>query len=89
MGSKIHSLEIIGYDPLTKTFPSFVFSNMGEVSIHYQWDFQGNVVTHWTKGSKYTGTLSKDGNILSGGWRPEKRKGGPENTYDATMIRVK
>jgi hypothetical protein len=89
MGSKIHSLEIICFDPSTKTFPSFVYSNMGECSAHYQWDVQGSVVTHWTKGSKYTGTLSKDGNILSGGWRPEKGKGGPENTYDATMIRVK
>jgi hypothetical protein len=89
IGSKIQSLEIIGYDPSTKTFPSYVFSNLGERSVPYQWDVQGNVVTHWTKGSKYTGTLSKDGNILSGGWRPEKGKGGPEDTYDATMIRVK
>jgi hypothetical protein len=88
-GSKIRALEIIGYDPSTKTFPSYVYSNMGSVPIRYQWDIRGNVVTHWTKGSKYTGTLSEDGNILSGGWRPEKGKVKPENTYDAIMVRVK
>ena len=42
-----------------------------------------------TTGSKYTGTFSEDGNILSGGWRPEEgTKKIPENTYDATMTRV-
>ncbi|MGO9644915.1 MAG: hypothetical protein ACLPY5_09235 [Candidatus Bathyarchaeia archaeon] len=90
MGFKVHSLEIVGYDPTTKIFPSHVYSNMGEVPIRYYWDVQGDVVTHWTEGSKYTGTFSKDGNVLSGGWRPEKgAKKTPENTYDATMIRLK
>ncbi len=89
MGSKIHSLEIVGYDPSTKAFFSNVYSNMAGVPAPYEWDIQGNVVTHWTEESKYTGILSEDGNILSGGWRPEEGKEGPENVaYDATMTRV-
>jgi len=89
MGSKIHSLEIVGYDPSTEAFFSNVYSNMAGVPAPYEWDVQGNVVTHWTEESKYTGTLSEDGNILSGGWRPEEGKEGPENVaYDATMTRV-
>ena len=89
MGSKIHSLEIVGYDPSTKAFFSNVYSNMAGVPAPYEWDVQGNVVTHWTEESKYTGILSEDGNILSGGWRPEEGKEGPENVaYDATMTRV-
>ena len=89
MGSKIHSLEIVGYDPSTKAFFSNVYSNMAGVPAPYEWDVQGNVVTHWTEESKYTGILSEDGNILSGGWRPEEDKEGPENVaYDATMTRV-
>jgi hypothetical protein len=90
MGSKVHSLEIVGYDPTTKIFPSYVYSNMGEFAARYYWDVQGDVVAHWTKGSRYTGRFSKDGNILSGGWRPEEgAKKTPENTYDATMTRLK
>ena len=89
MGSKIHSLEIVGYDPSTKAFFSNVYSNMAGVPAPYEWDVQGNVVTHWTEGSKYTGTFSEDGNILSGGWRPEEGKEGSENAaYDATMTRM-
>ena len=89
LGSKIHSLEIVGYDPSTKAFFSNVYSNMAGVPAPYEWDAQGNVVTHWTEESKYTGTLSEDGTILSGGWRPEEGKEGPENVaYDATMTRV-
>ncbi len=89
MGSKIHSLEIVGYDPSTKAFFSNVYSNMAGVPAPYEWDVQGNVVRHWTEESKYTGTLTEDGNILSGGWRPEEGKEGPENVaYDATMTRV-
>lgn len=50
---------------------------------------QGNVVTHWTKGSKYTATFSENGNTLSGGWRPEEEaRKTPENTYNVTMNRV-
>ncbi len=89
MGFTIQSLELVGYDPSTKAFSSTVYSNMGGVPLPYQWDVQGDIVTHWSEGSKYTGTFSEDGTILSGGWRPEEGKEGSENAaYDATMIRV-
>jgi hypothetical protein len=46
MGQQAHSLEILGYDPDTDTFPAWVFSSMGEMALRYHWDVQGNVVTH-------------------------------------------
>jgi hypothetical protein len=90
MGRKVQSLEILGYDPETQIFPANVYSNMDGRVTKYYWDIQGNTVTHWTEGSKYTGTLSEDGHILSGGWWPmEGIEGSPESTYDAVMTRVK
>ena len=89
-GDKIQSLEIIGYDPSSDTFPSSVYSNMDGSILPYHWDVQGDRVTHSDKSSKYTGTLSEDGKTLSGGWRPkEGEKESPGNTYDAIMTRVK
>lgn len=87
---RVQSLEIVGYDPSTDAFPSYMFSSLGETAIRYCWDVQGDVVTHWTDGSKYTGTFSDDGNVLAGGWRPDEGREGPDNVaYDATMIRLR
>ncbi len=89
-GFKIHSLEVVGYDPATNTFPAYVFLSLGELPARYNWDIQGDTVTHWTEGSKYTGTFSPDENTLEGGWRPDEGVAStPGNTYDATMIRIK
>ncbi len=89
LGQKFQSLEIVGYDPISQTFPSTVYSSMNGTPASYEWDIQGDLVMHWTEGSKYTGQLSPDGNTLTGGWRPEfgvaENSG---NTYDATMSRV-
>jgi len=85
-GAKIQSLEIIGYDPSSRTFPSSVYSNMSGVVHPYQWNIEGNTVTHWTDAHKYTGTFSEDGRTLSGGWRPVEGMGG--GAYDAVMTRV-
>lgn len=90
MGVKAHSLEIVGYDPATGTFPSTVFSSMDGAPARYWWDIQGDTVTHWTEGAKYTGILSPDGSTLAGGWRPDEGvASNPGNTYDATMIRIR
>ena len=90
MGFALESLEILRYDPSTNTFPSLVYSSMNGVPLQYWWDVQGDVVTHWTEGAKYTGRFSDDGNTLSGGWRPEEgHETTAGNTYDAVMIRVK
>jgi hypothetical protein len=89
-GTKFRSMEIIGYDPATKKLSAYAYSTMGGVPLAYYWDVQGNVVTHWTEGSKYTGTFSADGNTLSGGWRPDKGvEANAGNAYDATMTRIK
>jgi hypothetical protein len=88
-GLRSQSVEIIASDPTSQTFPAHVYSDMSGTVLQYQWDVQGNIVTHWTKGAKYRGTLSEDGKTLVGGWRPDE---GVEVTdgaaYDATMIRV-
>lgn len=89
MGGTAQSMEIVGYDPATDTFPSTVYSSMDGTPLQYAWDVQGNVVTHWTKGAKYTGTFNEDFSVLEGGWRPEEgEEPNPGNNYDATMIRL-
>jgi uncharacterized protein DUF1579 len=89
-GTTFQALEILRYDPATDTFPSIVYSSMSALPAAYQWDVQGDVVTHWTEGSKYTGTFSADDNTLTGGWRPDTGvEESAGNTYDAVMIRVK
>ena len=90
MGSKVQSLEILSYDPETDIFPANVYSNLDGNIVPYYWDVRDNTVTHWTKGSQYTGEFSEDGNTLAGGWRPQEgSKGSLESTYDAVMTRVK
>lgn len=88
LGQWIEGLEIIGYEPSTKAFTSSVYSNMGAAP-PYQWDVRNNVVTQSTDGAHYKGTLSSDGNTLTGRWEPEKGKESSSNVaYDATMTRV-
>lgn len=67
---------------------AFVYSSMGGIPLQYGWGVQSDVVTRWTEGSKYTGTFSADGTILSGGWRAEGTEESPGNTYDAIMIHL-
>jgi len=63
---------------------------MGGDILQYSWDVQDNIVIHSDATSIYKGTLSEDGNILSGGWRPkEGEEEIPENSYDAIMTRLK
>ena len=89
-GVIFQSLEIIAYDPVTDSFPSIVYSSMSGNILQYYWDVRGNMIIHADASSIYTGTLSEDGNTLSGGWRPkEGKQQTPENSYDAIMTRVK
>lgn len=86
---EVQSLEIVGYDAKAKNFSANVFSNMDGAPAKYYWQVKGDRVTHWTKGSKYTGTFSKEGQMLSGGWRPDKgKKDTAGSSYDAVMTRV-
>ena len=89
MGQHAHSLEVVGYDPAADNFPATVYSSMDGAPAAYFWDVQGDEVTHWTAGHKYTGRFSADGATLIGGWRPDAGvEQAPENTYDAIMRRV-
>ena len=88
-GFTIQSLEIIGYDPERKTFPSNVYSSMSGTVFSYEWDVQDGTVIHAGLGETYTGTFSEDGNLLIGGWRPDEGTDSrDEAAYDATMRRV-
>jgi hypothetical protein len=73
MGMEIDSLELIGYDPETKTFPSTVYSNLSPAPLPYRWDVQGDTVTiavtYGPMDSTFTGSWREDG-TFAGGWRP-------------------
>ncbi|WP_051766454.1 DUF1579 family protein [Saccharothrix syringae] len=72
--ARIDSLEIIGYDPGTGTFPSTVYSNMSPQPLPYRWALDGDLVTitvtHGPLDATFTGRWSADGTYFSGGWRP-------------------
>ena len=73
MGLPIDSLELIRYDPETKTFPSTVYSNLSPAPLPYEWDIQGEKVTitvaYGPLDATFTGSWREDG-TFSGGWRP-------------------
>lgn len=74
MGMAIESLELIGYDPETGTFPSTVYANMSPAPLPYRWELDGDTVkisvNYGPLDSTFTGTWSADGKTFSGGWRP-------------------
>jgi hypothetical protein len=73
MGLQIESLELIGYDPETGTFPSTVYSNFSPEPLPYKWDVEDETVTisvsHGPLDATFTGSWGEDG-TFSGGWRP-------------------
>jgi hypothetical protein len=88
-GMVVKSVEIIGFDPDKKEFPSHVYSNMSGTVLSYEWNIHDKTLIHSGLNAKYTGKISEDGNTITGGWRPDKgieSAGG--NTYDAVMIRI-
>jgi hypothetical protein len=91
-GMKISSLELIGFDPASDTFPSMVYSSLVGVPIPYTYAVKGRDITITTElagGARMTGKISEDGNTFSGGWRPNPGKEGPGNTpYDFVGTRV-
>lgn len=90
MGFKIQSLEIIGYNPATEAFSSYVYSNMSGTPLPYQWEFRDNALKIWIETAKFEGRMSGDGNSFSGGWRPEPGRESPENiSYGIVGTRVK
>lgn len=90
----IISREIIGYDPETDTFPSHVYANMSPTPLPYRWDIKGNsltiTVSYGSLNSTFKGTISKDGNSYSGGWRPNPGADETVNVgYDISGTRIK
>jgi Protein of unknown function (DUF1579) len=73
MGLQIDSVELIGYDPESDTFPSTVYSNFSPEPLPYRWDVRGDEVTisvsYGVLDATFTGSWREDG-TFSGGWRP-------------------
>ncbi len=85
---EIKSLEIVCYDPVTKSFPSYVYSSVDDHPRTYLWEIRRDTVTHSGLGVRFTGTFSPDGRKLTGGWRPEHgTETSAGNSYDVTMNR--
>jgi hypothetical protein len=74
MGMPIESLELIGYDPESGTFPSTVFANLSPAPLPYTWRVDGDDVTisvsYGPLDATFTGRFSADGTTFAGGWRP-------------------
>ena len=89
-GTPIESLEIIGYDPTSGTFPSTVYANMAPTPLSYRWELDGDQVTITTDelGATFQGRWN--GESLSGGWRLNPGREGPGNVpYDISGQRAK
>ena len=89
-GTSIKSRELIGYNPKTKAFSSFVYSNMAPDPWPYDWDIQGDKLTisikHGPMNASFEGKFSEDGKSFSGGWRPNR--GADETINSPYDIRV-
>ncbi len=91
-GQRIKSHEVIGYNPKTKAFSSYVYSNMAPDPWPYEWDIQGDTLTisikHGPMDAKFTGKFAPDGESFSGGWRPNPGADETINApYDITVSR--
>jgi hypothetical protein len=77
MGLQIDSLELIGYDPETDTFPSTVYSKFSPEPLPYRWDVQDDTVTitvsYGQLDATFTGAWREDGTFLA--LAPEPRRG--------------
>jgi hypothetical protein len=94
MGLKIDSLELIGYDPESETFPSTVYSNISPLPLPYRWEVDGDTVkisvSYGPIDATFTGAFGEDGQTFGGGWRPNP--GADENVnvpYDISGRRLK
>jgi hypothetical protein len=74
MGLQIHSLELIGYDPETNTFPSTVYSNLSPTPLPYRWEVEGDAVTisvsYPPLDATFNGRFGEEDQRVDGGWRP-------------------
>lgn len=90
----IESLELIGHNPETGTFSSYVFSNMSPQPLPYEWEVsEGSIritVSHGPLDATFTGHVGDDRNTYSGGWRPNPRADETVNVpYDIEGARIR
>jgi hypothetical protein len=93
MGLEIHSLELIGYDPETGTFPSTVYSNLSPTPLPYRWEVDADsvkiTVSYGPLDATFNGAFSEDGRTFHGGWRPNPGADETANVaYDLSGHRV-
>ena len=90
---KVKARELIGYDPETEGFASYVYSNFSPMPLPYKWDLRGDTLTisvsYAPLDAAFKGEFGDDGESFSGGWRPNP---GADETinipYDVTGSRV-
>jgi hypothetical protein len=90
---EVKARELIGYDPETGGFASYVYSNFSPEPLPYKWDLRDDTLTisvsHGPLDSSFSGEFSEDGDSFSGGWRPNP---GADETinipYDVSGARV-
>lgn len=92
-GNRIVAHELIGYNPRTKAFSSYVYQNMAAEPWPYEWDMRGDEWTISIKlgaiDSTFKGRLSADGNCFTGGWRPNPGADEKANAaYDVKGTRI-
>ena len=92
-GMKIDALELIGYDPETKTFPSTVYSGFSPVPLPYRWEVEGDAlkisVSYGPLDATFEGGFSEGGQVFGGGWRPNPGADETVNVpYDISGRRV-
>jgi Protein of unknown function (DUF1579) len=71
---EVHARELIGYDPETEAFASYVYSNFSPTPLPYRWDLRDDTLTisvsHGVLDATFRGEFGDDGDSFSGGWRP-------------------
>lgn len=74
LGMELESVELIGYDPETGTFPSTVYANIAPTPLPYRWEVDEDTlkisVSYGPMDATFTGRFDDDGNGFRGGWRP-------------------
>lgn len=92
-GKRIVAHELIGYNPETKAFSSYVYQNLAAEPWRYEWDMHGQEWTISIKrgaiDSSFKGKMSPDGNSFTGGWRPNPGADESANSsYDVKGTRI-
>jgi hypothetical protein len=74
LGMELDTLELIGFDPETGTFPSTVFANIAPTPLPYRWEVDEDTVrisvSYGPLDATFTGRFDEDGDGFRGGWRP-------------------